>query len=76
LSGRKSDFTLIIYSLSSTNRENLANIDAVDFEMTGLTGIVRPKIYINKDENETVAEHMAGRGCSAATAGQINPSWR
>jgi len=51
----KTDFSLIIYSPSSTNPENLVKISLVDCETTGLTGIL--KIIFLK---ETEAEHTAG----------------
>jgi len=36
----KNNFRLITYRHSSTNNANLAKIGPVDFEITGLTGIV------------------------------------
>ena len=50
LRDRKNNFTLIVCNHSCTNAENLAKIGPVDFEIIGLTGIVK-----NKDE--TVTEH-------------------
>jgi len=41
LRDRKVNFRLIIYSHSSTNTENLAKIGPLDFDMIGLTGIVK-----------------------------------
>jgi len=55
---KKTDFRWLIYSHSSTNRENLEKIGRVDFEITGLTEIVKNK--------KTAAEHTARR----ATAGR------
>jgi len=39
LTGRKTNFRLTIYSHSSTKPANLAKIDPVDIEITGLKGI-------------------------------------
>jgi len=38
---RKANFRLIVYSHSSTNLENLANISLVDFEIICLAEIVK-----------------------------------
>jgi len=38
---RKANFRLIVYSHSSTNLENLANISLVDFEIISLAEIVK-----------------------------------
>jgi len=43
---RKTNFTLIIYSHGSTNPEKLAKIGPVDFEIIGLTEIVKTKQHI------------------------------
>jgi len=43
---RKTNFTLIIYSYGSTNPEKLAKIGWVDFEIIGLTEIVKTKQHI------------------------------
>jgi len=43
LSGRKTNFRLIIYSHSSANPENLAKTGPVDFEIIGPTRIVKRK---------------------------------
>jgi len=40
---RKTNFRLIIYSHRSINPENLAEIGTVDFEISGLTEIVKNK---------------------------------
>jgi len=50
LKDRKTNFRLIIYSRSFTNPEKLVKIGPVDFEIIGLTGIVKIK--------KTKAEHM------------------
>jgi len=47
LRDQKTNFRLIIYSHSSTNPEKLAKTSPVDFEIAGLTGIVKNK-YIYK----------------------------
>ena len=41
LTDRKNNFRSFIYSLSSTSPANLPKICSVDFEITGLTGIVK-----------------------------------
>jgi len=41
MSDRKNNFRLIIYSQTSTNNENLAKIGSVEFEIIGLTKIVK-----------------------------------
>jgi len=43
LRDRKTNFTLIIYSHSSTNPENLAEVGPVNFQIIGLMGIVQNK---------------------------------
>ena len=43
LRGRKTDFRLIVCSHGSTNPQNLAKIRPVDFEIIGLTLIVKNK---------------------------------
>jgi len=43
LKDRKTNFRLIIYSRSFTNPEKLVKIGPVDFEIIGLTGIVKIK---------------------------------
>jgi len=40
---QKTNFRLINYSHSSNNPKNLAKIGLVDFEIIGLTGIVKKK---------------------------------
>jgi len=48
---KKLNFRSIIHSHSSTNPKNLAKIGPVDFEIIGLTVIVK--------KQETKAEHIA-----------------
>ena len=55
LADQKANFRLIIYSRSSANRENLAEIGLVDFEIIDLTGIVKMK--------RKQAEHIAHCAC-------------
>jgi len=60
----KTDFSLIIYSPSSTNPENLVKISLVDFETTGLTGILKI-IFLKRNRSRTYCwtsldKHAAG----------------
>jgi len=49
----KTDFSLIIYSPSSTNPENLVKISLVDCETTGLTGILKI-IFFKKKQKQNI----------------------
>jgi len=41
LGDRKTNFRLIIYNHISTNPEKVAKVDPVDYEIIGLTGIIK-----------------------------------
>jgi len=49
----KKHIILIVYSHGSANTENLANISLVDFDMIGLTGIIKSK-QMNKNQKQNV----------------------
>jgi len=51
-----------MYSRTSANPQNLAKIDLADFEIIGLTEIVKNKYKINKKQNIMPAVHaFSGR---------------
>jgi len=43
-----------MYSRTSANPQNLAKIDLVDFEIIGLTEIVKNKYKINKKQKQNI----------------------
>jgi len=51
---RETNFLLIMYSRTSTNPQNLAKIDLVDFEIIGLTEVVKNKYKINKKQKQNI----------------------
>jgi len=65
LTDRKTTVRLIVYSLSSTNPDNVTKIGPVDFEIIGLTEVVT-----NKDETEAERTGLVRRACCRTAAGR------